>query len=569
MPKYIFDLDGTLVDASDRLYDLFQFLVPESKLTKKEYWNLKRDKVNHQMILERYFPNYSFENFNSKWLCLIEQPEYIEKDKLYDDTISTLKRLSESNEVYLLTARQSKENLFSELDRLGIKSFFKQILVTEAKCDKAELLNKLQFTADDYFVSDMGKDIAIGNAAGLKSIAITHGFMSGKRLAEYRPWKMVNALEEIDKADVNCYLCGNKITDDNKTVEHIILNSLGGKLKSSKLICKSCNSNFGNSIDSTLAKQLEFFANYLDIKREHGDVQDIEMIKESTGEKYKVTSKGVPIPSKPNVEEIKSVDKTEIRVQARSKQELKKVLIGLKKKYPTIDIESLLEDAITIRETISEPLTKSLSIGGKESMPAILKMAINFYIEKTGDKESVKDAIDDLKKNETARVEPIIFEKDILDFVEGEVTHTLFINGSKKQRKLYAIIELYSSIQFIVKLSDNYTKEDIQCLYVYDVIKSIEISKTINVPLSFCEIFNFEYPKSKPNFTLFEKRIERVMNAGVKRRTSYIEEAVKKSVDDTLGKLPENHLITKADTDAMMNELIKNIAPLFDANKYF
>ena len=113
MPKYIFDLDGTLVDASDRLYDLFQFLVPESKLTKKVYWNLKRDKVNHQMILERYFPNYSFEIFNSKWLCLIEQPEYIEKDKLYDDTISTLKRLSESNEVYLLTARTLSDSTFS------------------------------------------------------------------------------------------------------------------------------------------------------------------------------------------------------------------------------------------------------------------------------------------------------------------------------------------------------------------------------------------------------------------------------------------------------------------------
>ena len=569
MPKYIFDLDGTLVDASDRLYDLFQFLVPESKLTKREYWNLKRDKVNHQMILERYFPNYSFEDFNSKWLSFIEQPVYLEKDKLYEDTISTLKRLSETNEVYLLTARQSKENLFAELDRLGIKTYFKQILVTEAKCDKAELLNKLQFTSDDYFVSDMGKDIAIGNAAGLKSIAITHGFMSGKRLAEYRPWKMVNALEEIDKADVNCYLCGNKITDDNKTVEHIILNALGGKLKSSQLICRSCNSMFGNTMDSNLAKQLEFFANYLDIKREHGLVQDIEMVKESTGEKYKVTSKGVPIPSKLIVQEISNGDNTEIKVQARSKKKLEGILRGLKKKYPSIDIESSLENAKTIKESISEPLHFFLFIGGKESMPAILKMAINFYIEKTNDITSVKEAIDDLRKNETNRVKPIIFEKELFDCLEGEVTHSIFFNGSKRQKKLYAIIELYSSIQFIVKLSDNYTNEDIQYSYVYDVLRNIEILKKIRPPFSFDEIFDFEYQKSKTNFALFEKRIERVMNAGVKRRTSYIEEAVKKSVDDTLGKLPENHLITKADTDAMMNELIKNIAPLFDANKYF
>lgn len=197
MKKYIFDLDGTLVDASDRLYDLFQFLIPESKLMKKEYWNLKRDKVNHQMILERYFQNKSFEDFNAKWLNLIEKTEYLEKDKLYDDTIATLKKLSGNNEIYLLTARQNKKNLLVELERLGIAQYFKKILVTEARCSKAELLKQVQFSSEDYFISDMGKDIAIGNAAGLKTIAIMHGFMSGEKLAEYNPWKMVETLEEL------------------------------------------------------------------------------------------------------------------------------------------------------------------------------------------------------------------------------------------------------------------------------------------------------------------------------------------------------------------------------------
>ena len=92
-----------------------------------------------------------------------------------------------------------------------------------------------------------------------------------------------------------CYLCGKDITEENKTVEHILLNSIGGRLKSSTLICKDCNSTFGNTFDSSLSKQLEFFANFLDIKRERGVVQEVEMTKESTGEKYKVTSKGIPI----------------------------------------------------------------------------------------------------------------------------------------------------------------------------------------------------------------------------------------------------------------------------------
>jgi hypothetical protein len=81
-----------------------------------------------------------------------------------------------------------------------------------------------------------------------------------------------------------CYLCKNEITEQNITIEHIILNSMGGRLKSSNLICKECNSKFGDSFDAKLSKQFEFFANILDIKRERGKVQDVIMIRESTGE---------------------------------------------------------------------------------------------------------------------------------------------------------------------------------------------------------------------------------------------------------------------------------------------
>lgn len=35
---------------------------------------------------------------------------------------------------------------------------------------------------------------------------------------------------------------------------------MGGRLKSSNLICKECNSKFGDSFDAKLSKQFEFFA---------------------------------------------------------------------------------------------------------------------------------------------------------------------------------------------------------------------------------------------------------------------------------------------------------------------
>lgn len=38
-----------------------------------------------------------------------------------------------------------------------------------------------------------------------------------------------------------CYICENPITESNKSVEHVFLNSIGGRLKSEALMCRQCN----------------------------------------------------------------------------------------------------------------------------------------------------------------------------------------------------------------------------------------------------------------------------------------------------------------------------------------
>lgn len=200
----IFDLDGTLIDASDRLYQLFQDVVSESHLTKEEYWKLKRDKVNHKMLLERFFSDINFDSFNNQWMNLIEDTRYLNLDVNYADTISVLESLAESNRLVLLTARQSKDRLYQELDRLRILRFFETILVTEGKRDKKELLKeaidagKIEHNSEDMFISDMGKDILIGKNLNYITIGITHGFMNKDRLVEYAPDYIVDELSEID-----------------------------------------------------------------------------------------------------------------------------------------------------------------------------------------------------------------------------------------------------------------------------------------------------------------------------------------------------------------------------------
>lgn len=58
-----------------------------------------------------------------------------------------------------------------------------------------------------------------------------------------------------------CYVCGNILNEKNQTEEHIFLNAIGGNLKSKNLICRECNSSFGNDIDAALAGQFNAIAN--------------------------------------------------------------------------------------------------------------------------------------------------------------------------------------------------------------------------------------------------------------------------------------------------------------------
>ncbi|GAB6392981.1 MAG: HNH endonuclease [Treponematales bacterium] len=323
-----------------------------------------------------------------------------------------------------------------------------------------------------------------------------------------------------------CYLCKQELTKQNETIEHILLNSIGGRITSSKILCKDCNSKFGSSFDAELSKQLNFYANFLMITRERGNPPPVLMVNEKTGEKYYIDHEGVPIIEKPIVKQEKTANKVGISITARNMEEARSILNGLSKKYKNLNVDEALKQAVHVEKQITEPLSIKLTVGGKESMPAILKMAINYYVEKTGDIESISCAIEELKRNYTTRVEPIIFDKRLYALDDGEVSHSIFLLGSQSEKKLYAIVELFNAVSFIVKLSENYNKNDFEDLYVFDVLKCEEKKKTLIYKPSFDMIFTFEYPKSSPNFKIMEDATNRILQIAMERQMSFFNKSI-------------------------------------------
>jgi phosphoglycolate phosphatase len=188
----LFDLDGTILDSKVRLYRLFCDITLQTGLSFDDYWNLKRSKKDHQFILKKYF-NYShneYLDFERKWLSLIETEEYHQYDELFDFTDKVLQTLRlKGHNLYIVTARQSKEKTLQQIKNTGIYPYFDAILITENQQTKLELIRKseIQLSVDDIMIGDTGIDIKTAKELNLVSIAVLSGFRNKEVLSLYSP----------------------------------------------------------------------------------------------------------------------------------------------------------------------------------------------------------------------------------------------------------------------------------------------------------------------------------------------------------------------------------------------
>jgi phosphoglycolate phosphatase len=122
----IFDLDGTLIDSTLRLYKLFQSLVPNSKLTYDEYWELKRNKINHKEILTSKF-NYTteaYELFEKEWMIEIEKTQWLALDKPFEGVTQMLIDLSQYHKLFLVTDPANRKKQHCIKLKVLVGSFF-------------------------------------------------------------------------------------------------------------------------------------------------------------------------------------------------------------------------------------------------------------------------------------------------------------------------------------------------------------------------------------------------------------------------------------------------------------
>jgi len=282
-----------------------------------------------------------------------------------------------------------------------------------------------------------------------------------------------------------CYNCEKEITKVNESEEHIISNALGGHSTSIKLLCQSCNEEFGNTIDKEIEDQLGFVVVALGIKC-HREKKKPEIIMQTKAGSKKKFGKGLKTYDRLVLD---LDDYKELDIQPGKLDEtVVKLLKQLKEKYPNAQYQESIEAPPAEKYHLSN--TKSgkpgdLYFGGKSYSRAVAKIALNYYLAQDLPIEFCTELRDFVKGD--SDINPVYHfypGLPIHNLDDDEVSHVLHICGSKKSGVIYAYVELFNIQNLLVVISKKYDGEDFESTYAYDLLENKVVTKLLRINLT-------------------------------------------------------------------------------------
>lgn len=315
-------------------------------------------------------------------------------------------------------------------------------------------------------------------------------------------------------SSVLCALCDVEITEQNDSKEHIIPNSIGGRKKVTGFICKDCNNKSGHAWDDELANDLNPLSLFLGIKRERGKAPS-QVFGTTSGEEVQLHSDGRMSYSQPQYSENKVGEQTIISIKARSIQEVKSMLKGIKRKYPNIDINQVISSYEEHSSYISGMLKFDLSFGGQKTGRSVVKSVMALAVESGINPKDCDNAQEYLLNEHGEPCFGYYYEKDLVtNRPDGIPIHCIFVKGDPNNRQLIGYAEFFGFQRMIVCLSEKYDGREFTNCYSIDPINGTELDIEVDLCISSKDIkavYNYE----KLDYNLYKSAIEKVISIGV------------------------------------------------------
>ncbi|KGJ50133.1 hypothetical protein KD33_04155 [Clostridium sp. NCR] len=178
-----FDFDGTLLDSKFRhqkvLFDILKEEDIDIELDElDDFVQYKAKGQNTESYLkEKYKDKIGISKVVDKWICNIENMEYLDLDKLYEGSRELLSDLNNLYDLYLVTARSNKVNSLEQIKKQGILKYFKKVFVVANDGNCA--FNKYNKTKDLGIVTVIGDtevDLEWAKYLDVNFLPVIHGF---------------------------------------------------------------------------------------------------------------------------------------------------------------------------------------------------------------------------------------------------------------------------------------------------------------------------------------------------------------------------------------------------------
>lgn len=314
---------------------------------------------------------------------------------------------------------------------------------------------------------------------------------------------------------MKCYLCDIELNENNKSIEHIIPQSIGGKLKSKDILCKDCNSKFGSNIDKKFVDNFEFISVIVNPKTDRhtkglGLKAQIENSEVLLHKNNTISSQFKP---KITREDGKKYCKFEAIFSKNNFKDENKFIKKVEKFLKNNGVDNCkdwIKNNIQVTD-IERPLTISQhKIDIKEIIFGYLKVAIGYCFFKKFDCFIDKNILQEFKNFNFDFIEKntALLPQDI--FKDGRICHRIFMIGDKKFKKLFCIVGIYDFLHFVFILNNNYNGEDFIERYCYDLLNQKELNSDISISFNDINV-NFSQDIMQKFISIFGNNISYIM----------------------------------------------------------
>ena len=286
--------------------------------------------------------------------------------------------------------------------------------------------------------------------------------------------------------------CGNHVAGDNSSEEHVIPNAIGGRKKVGGFICKSCNSETGQTWDAELATQLNPLSLLLGISRKRGSAPP-QVFPTSDGQAIELHPGGRRTISKPSVEITPEESATRARISARSRTEARKILKGILKKYSSEqgNLDDLMSDVQEVSSYRPAWTELPLDLGGGKTGRSLTKSALTLVHDAGVNVKTCNRALEYLLNQEGEPCFGYYYDESrdlVVQRPLNRTFHCVYVRGNPDTGTILGYVEFYSLHRVVLCLSDYYSGEDFENIYAIDPVKGEKLDLDVDLNLGMEEV---------------------------------------------------------------------------------